>query len=521
MAPRSLKWKIPGSLVHTTRVASAGLIAIVVVGWLVLILGLSQIRFVIVAPTANAGFEVFLALLQLAAALVLFLFPAEAERPRLRWVALGFVILGLGGLGFGYLFPTMAGAVDFNEAMYGSLLTQSLAALVIAVGLVLPRPLAFSLRAATLPLAAFALLSVVIIAANPQLPTLVMVDDLEAYVATSARTLHSLTGWHWGLSLLALTFAVAAAVGAARHYPGRALGGWLVVAMVLMAGSQLHALFWPSAYSPVLTTSSLLRVGFTAVVAVGSFLELRQVAAERAMSLAAEREYVERLQNLAELRADFTAIVAHELGNPLAAIRQATELLAMGPLDPVQARPLAAINAEVAALTALVADVRATAEAERDDFMLEPRPVPVRTLLGDTAAYAMVLPGNHPIAVEDAADFAVRADRQRIGQVVRNLLTNAAKYSAPGTPITLRANRHGDHVRIEVADCGYGIPLDDLPRIFEKFGRGRDVAGEKRAGVGLGLYLSRRIVRAHGSDLTVESTPGAGSVFGFELEVVP
>jgi len=59
-----------------------------------------------------------------------------------------------------------------------------------------------------------------------------------------------------------------------------------------------------------------------------------------------------------------------------------------------------------------------------------------------------------------------------------------------------------------------------LPRIFEKFSRGRDVAGEKRAGVGLGLYLSRRIVRAHGSDLTVDSTPGLGCVFGFELEVV-
>jgi signal transduction histidine kinase len=108
----------------------------------------------------------------------------------------------------------------------------------------------------------------------------------------------------------------------------------------------------------------------------------------------------------------------------------------------------------------------------------------------------------------------------RIGQVVRNLLTNAAKYSPPGTPITLRTTRRGGHVRIEVVDRGYGIHPDDLPRIFEKFGRGRDVAGEKRAGVGLGLYLSRRIVRAHGSDLTVDTTPGLGCAFGFELEVV-
>jgi len=501
---------------------AAGVIAVVLVAWLILILGLRQVRFVIVAPTTKAGFEVFLALLQLSAALVLFLFPAEVERPRLRWVSLGFMILGLGGLGFGYLYPAVGMTVDFNETQYGSLLTQSLATLVMAVGLILRRPPAFSLRAVVLPIAALALLSATIITANPHLPRLVLVDDLKAIAAISSRPLASLTTpWHWGLSLLPLIFAIAAAVGAARHFPGRALGGWLVVAMVLMAGSQLHSLFWPSAYSPVLTTSSLLRVAFTAVVAVGSFLELRQVAAERAMSLAAEREYVARLQNLAELRADFTAIVAHELGNPLATILQAAELMATGPLDPIQTRSLAAINAEAAALKALVADVRAAAEAERNDFALQPRPVPVRTLLGDTTAYAMALPGNHPLAVEDATDVAVRADRVRIGQVVRNLLTNAAKYSPPGTPITLRTTRCGRHVRIEVVDRGSGIHPDDLPRIFEKFGRGRNVAGEKFTGVGLGLYLSRRIVRAHGSELTVDSTPGRGCIFGFELEIVP
>ena len=70
----------------------------------------------------------------------------------------------------------------------------------------------------------------------------------------------------------------------------------------------------------------------------------------------------------------------------------------------------------------------------------------------------------------------------RIGQVVRNLLTNAAKYSPPGTPITLRTARHGRHVRIEVVDRGDGIHADDMPRIFEKFSRGRDLAGKSPLG---------------------------------------
>ena len=75
-------------------------------------------------------------------------------------------------------------------------------------------------------------------------------------------------------------------------------------------------------------------------------------------------------------------------------------------------------------------------------------------------------------------------------------------------------------VRIEVADHGCGVHPDDAERIFEKFGRGRDQPGQKAYGVGLGLYLSRRILQAHGSELTLNSTPGTGSVFGFELESV-
>jgi signal transduction histidine kinase len=115
----------------------------------------------------------------------------------------------------------------------------------------------------------------------------------------------------------------------------------------------------------------------------------------------------------------------------------------------------------------------------------------------------------------------VVADRERIGQVLRNLLSNAAKYSPEGVPIELRAKREQeDCVRIEVADHGPGIHPDDRARIFEKFGRGRDREGKKIPGVGLGLYLSRGIVRAHGSDITVDSAPGEGAVFGFELKVV-
>jgi PAS domain S-box-containing protein len=232
------------------------------------------------------------------------------------------------------------------------------------------------------------------------------------------------------------------------------------------------------------------------------------------------KEANRRLEDLAVLKADFTAMVAHELDTPLAVIRGYADMLATGELEPIeQSGALAKIQAETDVLNALVADVRVAAAVEREDFAIEPRRVPVDTLLKDAAVFVETLPGNHPLVIENAADGQVWADSYRIGQVLRNLLSNAAKYSPDGAPIELRA-KPGDapgRVRIEVADQGVGIDPDDVVRVFEKFGRGRDRSGRKVAGVGLGLYLSRRILQAHGSDLTLNPRPAEGSVFGFEL----
>jgi signal transduction histidine kinase len=115
----------------------------------------------------------------------------------------------------------------------------------------------------------------------------------------------------------------------------------------------------------------------------------------------------------------------------------------------------------------------------------------------------------------------VWCDPERISQVLHNLLDNAAKHTPPGTPIELRAHREGTRVRIEVADRGPGLSAEDVVLIFEKFGRGHQAVARQVSGMGLGLYLSRQIVRAHGSDLTVESSPGTGTVFAFQLEVAP
>ncbi len=297
--------------------------------------------------------------------------------------------------------------------------------------------------------------------------------------------------------------------------------------MVLLAGLQLHDLFWPVPHPGVLSSTQVLHLAFSAMVAVGGILELRRLATERNALLAAEKERSEHLRELSVLKADFTAMVAHELGTPLAAIQGYTDMLKTGEVPPgLRAQALDAIQTETDALKALIADVRAAAKIERDDFAVEKAPVALDDLLEDAAAFAKAFDGDNPLKVEAEVHERVLADAERVGQVLRNLLSNAARYSEQGSPIELRATRVEDgtgpgRVRIEVADNGRGIHPDDTERIFEKFERGRDQPGQKVSGAGLGLYLSRRIARAHGSDLTIRSEPGEGSVFAFELEAAP
>jgi signal transduction histidine kinase len=256
------------------------------------------------------------------------------------------------------------------------------------------------------------------------------------------------------------------------------------------------------------------------VLILWAILELRGVALQRAALLELEREHSRRLIELNELRAGFSSMVAHELANPIAAVRFATEVLESArEARSEETEMLASIRAQVAALTALVADVQAAARMEQPDFIVHPQPVLLGGILTAAAAYAATLPGDHPVLISNEDDVMVMADERRVVQVLQNLLSNAAKYSPDGTLIAIHIHIAGSYVQIDVEDHGYGIAPEDMTRVFQKFGRGRTPAGRRQPGVGLGLYLSHRVVQAHGSELAVRSVPGQGSVFGFTLAV--
>ena len=233
----------------------------------------------------------------------------------------------------------------------------------------------------------------------------------------------------------------------------------------------------------------------------------------------AERETVEELRRLSALRADFVSLVSHELRSPMAAVIGAARTLQgrWRELSPQQrASFLALISDETARLATLIGDVLDTSRIEAGTFTYSFTDVDLADLVRETVA-AMALGQDEVLVVAQAPDTvpAVRADRERLKQVLMNLVENAVKYSPAGGEVEVHAWAENGLVLVAVEDQGPGIPREQQGLIFEKFGRAN--VGGGKPGSGLGLFIARSIAEAHGGSLKVRSAPGQGSTFTLEL----
>jgi len=231
----------------------------------------------------------------------------------------------------------------------------------------------------------------------------------------------------------------------------------------------------------------------------------------------AERQTVEELRRLSALRADFVSLVSHELRSPMAAvIGAATTLRVRWRELSTEHRDafLALIADETDRLATLISDVLDTSRIEAGTFTFRFGDVDVAALVQDAVGAAAI--GQDEVRVIADLDGPlphVRGDRERLRQVLDNLIENAVKYSDAGAEVSVVARRARDLERLEVIDRGPGIPHEHLELIFEKFGRGRG----NRPGTGLGLFIARSIAEAHGGSLDVRSVPGEGATFVLEL----
>ena len=228
------------------------------------------------------------------------------------------------------------------------------------------------------------------------------------------------------------------------------------------------------------------------------------------------------LQELERLRADFLGMVSHELRAPLAAIKgsAATLLEDSTAFDPAERREFYRIIEEQANhMRGLIGDLLDAGRIEAGTLSVAPEPSEVAALVDRARSTFLSAGGRHTVLIDLPPDLPrVMADRQRIVQVLNNLLSNAARHSPHSAPIRVAAQRDGVHVAISVRDEGRGVAPELLPHLFRKYALAE--GSRAAAGMGLGLVICKGLVEAHGGRIRAESGgPGQGARFIFTLPV--
>ncbi len=235
---------------------------------------------------------------------------------------------------------------------------------------------------------------------------------------------------------------------------------------------------------------------------------------------------VTAMKVLERQREEWTSVIAHDLRQPVSAISLTSEYLLRkrGPdLSDFERESLQAIIDSARSLERMIADLLDTSRIDAARLSIYPERVTVAALVRHTLARRCApVPGRRVDVCVPEDLPPVDVDPDRMEQVLANLLTNAMKYGEPGTPVRVEARRRGDELVVSVVNRGQGIPIEVVPRLFERFYRSpnsQSPGGPK--GIGLGLYITRSLVEAHGGRVWVESTPGEETWFSFSLPIAP
>jgi PAS domain S-box-containing protein len=226
-----------------------------------------------------------------------------------------------------------------------------------------------------------------------------------------------------------------------------------------------------------------------------------------------------RLKHLERLREEWTSIIAHDLRQPITTIMMSAALLERQTGEcscTSDQRTLQYIVRSAKKIERMTTDLMDVSLIESKRLALDMKEIDLRVLVSEVLDWMAAQLQGHLLRVEVRGLVQpVHADRGRIEQVLTNLLSNAAKYGDPDTPIDVAIETLEDELAVSVTNCGKGLEPDELGSIFARFRRGRAAAGA--TGVGLGLYISKGLVAAHGGRMWAESTPGKTTTFHFTL----
>jgi signal transduction histidine kinase len=313
--------------------------------------------------------------------------------------------------------------------------------------------------------------------------------------------------------------------------PIERISTWLSPALVLAAFSNIHYMLLPAVFPQRVSTADLLRLAFSVVLLVGVSREVRQAFVTERMrgkqlaeAYAAEQARAKELEDLERSKAELFAVLTHELMLPVAAIRGMALSLDQlwDRLDESQRLEFARRIGQQSTILRDLAQEAATAiSLESEAFGLFEREVSAIDLVREATEEAAELGERLRITVDRrSGEATVRADPARLQQVFRNLLSNASKYGDPEAPIEFHLSSSNGEAVFSVIDTGPGVDPQSVPLLFQRFTRIRPRGKEDVPGSGLGLYISRRIVEAHGGRIWVDTELGRGSVFSFALPLV-
>ncbi len=246
--------------------------------------------------------------------------------------------------------------------------------------------------------------------------------------------------------------------------------------------------------------------------------------------LAAQKELLEQqneeLRRLSVWKNNLLGMVAHDLRNPVAIVQMMAAILRNPQLQrppEERQRMLDDIYRQTEHMLAMLNDLLDLSQIENGTVTICPEPVEVEPLLDETISRHRLLanPKQTQIILTTPVSGVVYADPIRLRQILDNLISNAVKFSPPGSIIRVSAECDGDWWKFAVSDQGPGISPEERSRLFEVFSRlsAKPTGGEKS--VGLGLAITRKVVIAHGGTIDVTSTPGEGATFWFTLPAVP
>jgi signal transduction histidine kinase len=333
----------------------------------------------------------------------------------------------------------------------------------------------------------------------------------ESQLRTDGPFAHA-TWLHWVLSAFAVGLLLAAARRERRTAHDRtSVHHWLTAAWLPACAAIALYLAWPVEFRPLLIPGAVLP-SLTAAIVFAAFVSSGGAEASRM------RRATDRADRITGGRAEIASMIAHELRGPVTTVKGlattgARHYDSLG--DPEKQEFFELIDQESRRLLHIVDETSAALKIDAGTITYDIRPENLEIVLADALRKADV--GEHDVQVEGDPEIRIPLDRLRLSETLTQLLENAAHFSPAEQPIVVRSRRDGASVLIEVVDRGPGIASEHRERAFEKFAHFRPAGYEEVPGTGLGLFICRSHVLAHGGAISVVDPPEGGTMLRISL----